>query len=474
MADLNYLIIGCGGTGGAIAGHMARAGHSVSVIARGAHLKKIRQDGLRIIRPEEEFTVTNLKAYSEEEYLNGDAAGDSFPDVIFVCVKGYSLDSMIPFLKKTAGPQTVIIPILNLFGTGSRIQKQLPGILVTDGCMYVASQIKEPGCIWMNGNILRVVFGPRTREEFRPVLKQIEEDLNRSGIDAHLSENIRRDTMLKFSYVSPHGACGLFYDVPAGAIQKEGEIRDFYTELVREIDGVSKAMGIELGEDITARSLQLIDGFNPTMTTSLQRDIAAGKASELDGLVHEVVRLGEQYGVPVPAYQKVAERFPLSKRYGTDYALLNDQLTALMQTDFHFLPVLSNASALLMESLPDINWAGFYLIRQKESGQTCHLVLGPFQGKTACIHIALGKGVCGTAAARDRTIRVEDVHQFPGHIACDSASNSELVIVLHDRQTGDVAGVLDIDSPVFGRFTQEDQDGLEQFARTLESAILWS
>ena len=124
---------------------------------------------------------------------------------------------------------------------------------------------------------------------------------------------------------------------------------------------------------------------------------------------------------------------------------------------------LANASALLNEKLADINWAGFYTMK---SGQ---LVLGPFQGKVACTIIPLGKGVCGNAAAQDRTLVVPDVHAFPGHIACDSASNSEIVVPMH--RNGEVFGVLDIDSPVFGRFTEKDREGLEAFVRVLENHI---
>ena len=146
-----------------------------------------------------------------------------------------------------------------------------------------------------------------------------------------------------------------------------------------------------------------------------------------------------------------------------DYTLLVKQIEALAETDGWFVPLLSNAAALLYDSLENVNWAGFYLMR---GGQ---LVLGPFQGKVACIHIPLGQGVCGTAALNDRTQRVPDVHAFPGHIACDSASNSEIVVPLH--RDGAVVGVLDIDSPVFDRFTEVDQAGLEAFARTLEACM---
>ena len=148
-----------------------------------------------------------------------------------------------------------------------------------------------------------------------------------------------------------------------------------------------------------------------------------------------------------------------------DYDLLLAQLEAVTEDERDTIANLSNASAILNMCLPDINWVGFYLMRESQ------LVLGPFQGKPACIRIALGKGVCGTAAATDSTQLVTDVHQFPGHIACDSASNSEIVIPLHHE--GNIVGVLDIDSPLFSRFTDDDRAGLEACARLLEKACDW-
>ena len=137
----------------------------------------------------------------------------------------------------------------------------------------------------------------------------------------------------------------------------------------------------------------------------------------------------------------------------TDYEALCMKLTALLDGVPHRIANLANASALIYESLEDLNWAGFYLLE----GET--LVLGPFQGRPACIEIPLGRGVCGTAAQTGQTQLVPDVHLFPGHIACDSASNSEIVVPL--RVDGKVVGVLDLDSPWPGRFTVEDQAGLE-------------
>ena len=175
----------------------------------------------------------------------------------------------------------------------------------------------------------------------------------------------------------------------------------------------------------------------------------------------------------------------------TDYGLLAKQIVSLAEVDAHWLPVLSNAAALLWDALDDINWAGFYLvdpatvvgagpsagaepgaIPSAHDSRTPELRLGPFQGKVACVRIPFGRGVCGTAAATKTSQLVEDVHQFPGHIACDSASNSEVVVPIF--KDGQVVGVLDIDSPNVARFTQEDLAGLEQVVKALESCTNFS
>ena len=147
----------------------------------------------------------------------------------------------------------------------------------------------------------------------------------------------------------------------------------------------------------------------------------------------------------------------------TDYKTLNEQLEALISGIPHPIANMANAAALLYNTLEDINWAGFYLMENDI------LVLGPFMGKPACIEIAVGKGVCGTAVEENRTQLVYNVHEFPGHIACDAASKSEIVIPL--RKSGKIIGVLDIDSPSIGRFREEDKLGLEDFAKILEQHI---
>ena len=143
-----------------------------------------------------------------------------------------------------------------------------------------------------------------------------------------------------------------------------------------------------------------------------------------------------------------------------DYELLCAQVRAFAGADGWYVPLLSNVAALIYDAMEDLNWAGFYLMRGGK------LVLGPFQGKVACIHIPVGKGVCGTAVAQDRTQLVPDVHSFPGHIACDSASNSEIVVPIHSG--GAVVAVLDIDSPSLGRFSDADRVGLEDVVKVIE------
>lgn len=146
-----------------------------------------------------------------------------------------------------------------------------------------------------------------------------------------------------------------------------------------------------------------------------------------------------------------------------NYSMICQQLSALMDGVPYEVANLANASALLWQELPDLNWAGFYKMIDGA------LVLGPFQGKTACIRIPVGRGVCGTAVAQNKVQRVEDVHAFPGHIACDSASNSEIVLPLY--QNGKIWGVLDIDSPNLCRFTEEDQRGLEAAADIISNML---
>ena len=308
---LKYMIIGTGGTGGAIGAHLAHAGNDVVFIARGRQLEALRTGGLRLHRPDEEFTVYPVRAYSMDDYPD-----DQTPDVIFVCVKGYSIEGVNPFIQRIAGSDTIVIPILNVFGTGAKMQKSMPGITVLDGCIYIWTELKEPGLVWMSGTIFRVVFGLRRdqkdlEDKIGKRLIKIKDDLDESGIEGVLSDNIERDALRKFSFVSPQGAAGLYYNTTIGAAQAPGEIRDCFAGLIREISDLADAMGIGFGEDIVPVNLKITDSSDPGVTTSMQKDVAAGRQSEVDGLIYEVVRMGERYGVKTPLYSMIAEELKL-------------------------------------------------------------------------------------------------------------------------------------------------------------------
>lgn len=157
---MKYLVYGAGGTGGCLAAFLAMGGKDVTLIARGAHRDAIEKNGLVLETSHGTFAVP-IPSFEQETY-------DQQPDVIFVCVKGYSLEGILPTLKRLCRPETIVIPILNVVGTGGAMQPKLPQSLVTDGCVYIAAEIKAPGVVHMSGDIFRVVFGPRTPEEYRP------------------------------------------------------------------------------------------------------------------------------------------------------------------------------------------------------------------------------------------------------------------------------------------------------------------
>lgn len=308
---MKYAIIGAGGTGGILGFYMTKADRDVTLIARGRHLAAMQEKGLAVEKMWDGTTETiPVKATDMEHY-------DEQPDVVLVCVKGYSLEDTIPFIQRVAKPSTIVIPVLNIYGTGAKMQEQLPELLVTDGCIYVSANIKEPGVLIQHGRILRVVYGvrnmssqkvnvKRVHEEILNDLKNIKKDFDDSGIDGVLSENIQRDALEKFSYVSPIGAAGLYYHATAADFQREGEQRETFKTMIREITALAEAMGVPFERNMVEVNLTILSSLAPEATTSMQRDVMEGKDSEIDGLVYEVVRMGERYHVPVPMYAKVA------------------------------------------------------------------------------------------------------------------------------------------------------------------------
>lgn len=316
---MKYIIIGAGGTGGILGFYMTKAGKDVTLIARNAHLEAMKKQGLSVQKMWTNETETiPVSAESMESY---EAKGEK-ADVILVCVKKYSLDSCIPFIQNISHENTIVVPVLNVYGTGAYLQEKLSKILVTDGCIYVSANIKQAGVLLQHGEILRVFFGVREKEDLKKLngqldgeykaerlLKKIAQDFKDSGIDGILSDNIKRDALTKFSYVSPIGTAGLYLHAVAGDFQREGEARELFKTLIREIVTLANAMGITFEEDLVERNLKILSNLPEEATTSMQRDVMEGKQSEIDGLVYEVVRMAEKYGGEVPTYRRAAEKF---------------------------------------------------------------------------------------------------------------------------------------------------------------------
>jgi 2-dehydropantoate 2-reductase len=308
--NLKYLVIGTGGTGACIGGFLANTGKDVSFIARGKHLEAIEQKGLFILSPQmgkihiKEPVISNINLYDEKA------------DVIFVCVKCYSIDKLIPFIERASHENTVVIPITNVFGFATKISKKVPKVLSLGGCIYISSDISHYGEITMRSNIFRMIYGFRKHDlkrkeahKWNGIINQITRDLNESGIEASVSDNIQREVFKKFSYVSPMSAVCAYLDANAGELQVQGEKRDIFITLMKEVIEVGKAMDIDLGDDIIEKNLGILESVLPNVTSSMQKDIEKGNESEIDGLIFAVVRMAKENGVSVPMYKKIAEKF---------------------------------------------------------------------------------------------------------------------------------------------------------------------
>ena len=304
---MKYLIIGTGGTGAAIGAFLAADGKDVTFVARGNHLKAMLENGLTVesgIR--EKLDIKNIKA-AEGKDIEGKF------DVIFVCVKSYSLDEIVPVIEKAAYENTVVIPILNMFKTGAALKEKLPNVKFLEGCIYISAYIDGPGKVVQVGNVFKLFFGNPYNENVKAgMLEEIESDLKNAKITAGISDDILRDSFKKFTFISAFAAVGSYFDVSAGSIHKEGEIREFYKSLLREIIAVGKAMGVTMSPTLFDDDIQSIDNFGPDVKTSLQRDIEAGKNSEIDTLVYSAVRLAKEYGIDTPNYSAVAAKFQMS------------------------------------------------------------------------------------------------------------------------------------------------------------------
>ena len=310
-SNLKYLIAGTGGVGGSIAAFLSLSGKEVTCIARGEHLAAIRGNGLQLHSDLKGEHTLKIPAYTAEEYTTlASASTDYQADVIFVCVKGYSVDSITELIKRASHERTVVIPILNVYGTGPRIQRLVPGVTVLDGCIYIVGFVSGRGEITQMGKIFRLVYGAhRNTIVSRETLETVQRDLQESGIKAEISDDIKRDTFVKWSFISAMAVTGAYYDVPMGEVQKPGEVRATFIGLSQESAALGRKLGIEFKEDIVEYNLKVIDKLAPESTASMQKDMAKGHQSEIQGLLFDMIAAAEEQGVEVPTYRMVAKKF---------------------------------------------------------------------------------------------------------------------------------------------------------------------
>jgi len=301
---MRYLIIGTGGTGGSIGSFLALQGKDVTFLSRGRNLEMFQKNGLHLKSGiKGDCVIKNINFLSAENY-KGQA------DVIFVCVKGYSVTEILSIVKKASHKETIIIPIMNGYNMGTSISKHLNVGHALEGCIYISAFVESPGTIVQLGQLFKVVFGQKKNQDVNvETLKQVERDLASTGIVTTLSHNIERDTFKKFSFISAYAACGAYYDIEAIGMQEDTEYRKTFMTLCQEVALVGKALDLKIDVDLLQANLDILHSLTPDTTASMQKDMKAGKQYEMDGLVFEVVRLARQYNVVTPMYDKISAYF---------------------------------------------------------------------------------------------------------------------------------------------------------------------
>lgn len=299
---MKYLIIGSGGTGGSIGGFLGmKKENQVAFISRGKNLEAIRKNGLILSSgiKGEIHLKDEIKVFSKEEY-------NEKADVIFICVKTYSIDEILYIVENACKKNTVIIPVMNGFNVGEKIADKIKKGIVLDGCMYISAYVDSPGNIVQLGKLFKVVFGPRKNQVVdMELLKKIKNDLNECNIETKLSNSIWKDTFLKFSFISTYAACGAYYDIDAGKMQEEGIYRSKFISLNKEIFNIGKTLEL-MDVDCCEANLQTLDKLTKDTTASTQKDIKKGNKSEIDSLIFEVVRLGQSLNVNIDNYEEVS------------------------------------------------------------------------------------------------------------------------------------------------------------------------
>jgi 2-dehydropantoate 2-reductase len=302
---MTYLVVGAGGTGGLIGGYLARAGKDVTLVARGTHLHAIQQNGLMIRTYDEPpFTVDTIRAVPETELDT-----ETF-DVIFVCVKAYSLPDIVSLLRSTSRADTLIVPILNALEAGNFLRAALPDYQVYDGCIYVTGYLSAPGEVSQNNKIFRIVYGlnqPEVRNQSR--CERMEADVRESGIAIQYSSTITSEIFKKLTFTSAFACAAAYDDKQAADLQQPGTYRELFKTLLLELDALAKGANLKINSSIVDDNLAILDSLSPDFTASIQKDMKQGKPDEREQLIFDIVRLAQTHNVDVPEYRRIAGYF---------------------------------------------------------------------------------------------------------------------------------------------------------------------
>lgn len=301
---MKYLIIGAGAVGASIGAFLSVAKKDVTLVARGKHLQAIKQQGLKIKSDMlGSLTLTNINAFSQDEF-------EGKADVIFVCVKSYSIEEICPIIEKSSKSNTIVIPVLNTFKTGEKISAFVKTPAIFDGCIYIVSQIEDYGIISQTTNIFKIVFGETGNKcANKKTLQKLKQDLTDSQISFEHVNDINSAKFEKFSLTSAFASNGAFFDIEAKDVQTRGVYRNSLIKLLEEMKDLACAMNLNIKIDVVNDNLKIIDKFNPTATASMQRDLKYKPESEINGLLFDVLKLGGKYNVKMPHYQEISEKF---------------------------------------------------------------------------------------------------------------------------------------------------------------------
>lgn len=314
---MNCLIVGAGGVGGSLAAFLALAGHSVTCIVRGEHKKKMLERGLKFHSDIKGELTIPCKSYGLNEHTDGPAlyvcSADEYQgksELILVCVKGYSIDSVSDCIVRASLPHTVVLPILNVYGSGPRIARACPGVKVIDGCIYIVGFVNAPGEVTQMGDVFKLVFGARPEDGVaHERLEEIQRVLTEAGIKTILSNDINRDTFAKWGFISAMACTGAYFNVPMGPLKYQGPERGLFINLTRESTALGEKLGIQFREDPVTANLRIIDAIDPDSTASMQKDLARGHESEIQGQLFDLLAACEENDVDAPTYRTVAEKF---------------------------------------------------------------------------------------------------------------------------------------------------------------------